>query len=275
MSIDTAGLGFVRDLVRRDAAIVLDQDKGYLVESRLLPLARQAGMDDVGRYVRELRNRMTPEARKDVVEALTTNETSFFRDVHPFRVLREHVLPELAANRPGGRVSVWSAACSSGQEAYSIAMTADSDPSLSSLRLEILGTDLSHRMVRRAQDGLYTQLEVNRGLPAANLVKYFKRDGSGWRVTPRLKTGVQFSEQNLINPFPPMPKFDVVFLRNVLIYFDVPTRANILRRVAQVMHPDGYLFLGSAETTNGVDVGWERQTAHNISLYRPRKDHVR
>jgi chemotaxis protein methyltransferase CheR len=263
---------YVRDLVRRESAIVLDTGKEYLVESRLIPLARQAGAADVNAYVAALRQRSTPQTTRAVVEALTTNETSWFRDGDPFATLRTTVLPDLATRRPARGLRIWSAACSSGQEPYSIAIALAETPAVAGWRTEVLGTDLSEEMVARARAGRYTQLEINRGLPATSLVKHFERDGAHWRIAPALSAAVSFRTLNLVRPFPPLGRFDVVFLRNVLIYFDVATKRDILRRVRQVMAPDGYLFLGAAEMTMGVDDAWERVPAGRSSVYRIREE---
>ncbi len=211
-------------------------------------------------------------ATRAVVEALTTNETSWFRDGDPFSTLRSTVLPDLATRRPARGLRIWSAACSSGQEPYSIAIALAETPAVAGWRIEVLGTDLSEEMVARARAGRYTQLEVNRGLPATSLVRHFERDGTHWRIAPALTAHVSFRTLNLVRPFPPLGRFDVVFLRNVLIYFDVATKRDILRRVRQVMAPDGYLFLGAAEMTMGVDDAWERVPAGRSSVYRIREE---
>lgn len=272
MTIAPEAFVYVRDLVRRESAIVLDTGKEYLVESRLIPLARQAGSADVNAFVAGLRQRATPQATRAVVEALTTNETSWFRDGDPFSTLRTVVLPDLATRRPARQLRIWSAACSSGQEPYSIAISTAETPAVAGWRTEVLGTDLSEEMVARAREGRYTQLEVNRGLPATSLVRHFERDGAHWRIAPALASAVTFRPLNLVRPFPPLGRFDVVFLRNVLIYFDVATKRDILRRVRQVMAPDGYLFLGAAEMTMGVDDAWERLPAGRSSVYRIREE---
>ncbi|GMA35626.1 CheR family methyltransferase [Demequina litorisediminis] len=241
----------------------LESGKEYLVESRLAPLARSAGSADVDSYIRGLR---TNVAHHDaVVDALTTNETSWFRDRAPFTALKGSVLPDLIAK--GRRhVKVWSAACSTGQEAYSVAITvADDFPALT---LSIVGTDLSDRVVERARAGQYTQLEVNRGLPAATLVKYFQRSGPTFEIAPRLRQQVTFRKHNLLDAPPVGGPYDVVFLRNVLIYFDVATKRDVLRRVRSVLAPGGTLFLGAAETTIGIDDAWERVEAAGGSVYR-------
>ncbi|MGZ4450745.1 MAG: CheR family methyltransferase [Nocardioides sp.] len=268
MTIAPDAFAYVRELVRQESAIVLDTGKEYLVESRLAPLAREAGQADVTAYVASLRSRPDLTARRRVVEALTTNETSWFRDGDPFSALRSTVLPELAARRPSRSLRIWSAACSSGQEPYSVVMSANDTPAVAGFRLEVLATDLSEEMVTRARDGRYSQLEVNRGLPATSLVKHFTREGADWKIAPAVSAPVTFRQLNLVRPFPPLGTFDVVLLRNVLIYFDVPTKQDILRRVRQVMAPDGYLFLGAAEMTMGVDDAWERVAAGRSSMYR-------
>ena len=268
MTIAPEAFAYVRDLVHRESAIVLEAGKEYLVESRLTPLARQAGSPDVNAFVSALQARFNPVVSRQVVEALTTNETSWFRDGDPFTALRTTVLPDLAERRPGRHLRIWSGACSSGQEPYSIAMTALDTPAVAGWDVEVLGTDLSEEMVARARAGTYSQLEVNRGLPAATLVEHFVRDGAIWRISPAVSSGVTFRQLNLVRPFPALGRFDVVFLRNVLIYFDLTTRSDILRRVRQVLAPDGYLFLGAAEMTMGVDDAWERVAAGRSSVYR-------
>lgn len=273
MTIAPEVFAYVRDLVHRESAIVLGTGKEYLVESRLVPLARRAGATDVDAYVADLRRRGTVLATRQVVEALTTNETSWFRDNAPYTALRDQVLPDLASRRPGRRLRIWSAACSSGQEPYSISMTALDTPALAGWAVDVLGTDLSEEMLERARTGRYSQLEVNRGLPATTLVKHFVRDGAGWRIAPAVTAPVTFRQLNLVRPFPALGRFDVVFLRNVLIYFDVATKQAVLDRVRQVMAPDGYLFLGAAEMTTGVDASWDRIPAGRSSVYRIREEH--
>ena len=272
MTIAPEAFTFVRDLVRRESAIVLDTGKEYLVESRLTPLARQAGQVDVNAFVSALRSRYNPVLTRQVVEALTTNETSWFRDGDPFAALRSDLFPALARNRPSRQLRVWCAACSSGQEPYSVAMTALDTPALTGWKVEIVATDLNEEVLARARAGTYSQLEVNRGLPATTLVRHFTRDGAHWRITPALAAAVTFRPLNLVRPFPAMGAFDVVLLRNVLIYFDLPTKRDILRRVRQVLSPDGYLFLGAAEMTMGVDDSWERVPAGRSSAYQVRGD---
>ena len=273
MSIAPEAFGFVCDLVRRESAIVLESGKEYLVESRLMPLARANGDVDIDAYVARARRQPAGPHFRDIVEALTTNETSWFRDGEPFTAFRTTVLPELIQGRQAShRLRLWSAACSSGQEAYTVAMLLDDAPELAGWHCEILGTDLSTEMVERSRSGVYSQLEINRGLPAAALVKHFQRDGAAWRVNDRLAAMTTFRQLNLVRPWPLMGQFDVVFLRNVLIYFDLPTKRQVLASVRRVLAPGGYLYLGASETTMGVDDAWERMPIGRSSVYRLTQD---
>jgi chemotaxis protein methyltransferase CheR len=272
MTLPATSFDWVRQLVHRESAIVLQPGKEYLVEARLLPIARKLGLDDVAKLVDQVRNRPTPEGTRSIVEALTTNETSWFRDGDPFTALTSTVLPALTGARgPNERLQIWSAACSSGQEPYTIAMLLEDALPNAATRVSITATDLSREMVQRTRAGRFSQLEVNRGLPAQMLVRHFSRVGTEWEVSPALRRMVTASECNLATTFPRMGPFDVVYLRNVLIYFDLSTKQAILRRVRDVMRPDGWLFLGAAETTLGVDDSWERVVIGRSSAYRPLK----
>ena len=272
MSLGAREFDFVRDLVRTESAIVLDAGKEYLVESRLLPLARAAGHPDVTSYVAEVALRRQPRSRTAVVEALTTNETSWFRDNDPFTALRTTVLPALAETRTRRSIRIWCAACSTGQEPYSVAMTVLDSPLLAGFDVTIVATDLSEEVLAKGRRGEYSQLEVNRGLPASLLVRHFTREGLGWRISPQLRSRVDFKQLNLLRPYTSLGRFDIVFMRNVLIYFDQATKQDILRRVRQVTAPDGYLFLGAAEMTRGLDDKWEREPAGRSALYRVREE---
>ena len=270
MTLTAQEFAFISGLVRRDAAIVLEAGKEYLVEARLLPLARQLGVPTVSEFVNRAQTRPEPETHRRIVDALTTNETSFFRDGEPFNQLVTTVLPDLTARRAANRsLKIWSAACSSGQEPYTLAMVLqDSLPP--GWSFDIVGTDISTEMLNRAEAGQYSQLEVNRGLPATLLVRHFERTGANWKVSPALRKSVAFKRLNLAAPFPAMGPFDIVFIRNVLIYFDVETKRSVLQRVANTLRPDGWLFLGSAETTIGIDDRFERVVAGKTSAYRLR-----
>jgi chemotaxis protein methyltransferase CheR len=222
--------------------------------------------------VAKLRNQPYGDLHYAVVEAMTTNETSFFRDIHPFEALRNEILPPLLAARNLRRtLTVWSAASSTGQEAYTIAiLLAEYFPQIGPWNIQIIGSDLSQQVLDKAALGEYTQLEVNRGLPAALLVRYFQKVGLHWQVKPEIRKRVRFLPVNLIEAWPKMPVFDVIFLRNVLIYFNPETKRQILGNIRQRLAPDGTLFLGGAETTLGIDDSWERVSHGKTSSYRLR-----
>jgi chemotaxis protein methyltransferase CheR len=262
---------YVRELVQRRSAVLLDAGKEYLVESRLLPIAQASGEGSLHRLVCRLRSSPEGPLHKQVVEAMLTNETSWFRDHHPFDALESVILPDLLGRRAKERrLTVWSAATASGQEAYSIAMVLHdrlaADPTWN---LRVLASDLSEEMVRRTKAGRYSQLEVNRGLPAARLVRHFTRVGTEWEVNEPLRRMVEVMQLNLAAPFPPLPPVDVMFLRNVLIYFSLDTRRQLLDRVRRVLRPDGYLVLGGAETPLNV-AAFERVPLDRATVYRPR-----
>jgi chemotaxis protein methyltransferase CheR len=269
MPITTAEFDYIRDFVRTKSAIVLDPGKEYLVESRLGPLAKQSGLDGIGALVEKLR-RNDVQTQNAVIDAMTTNETSFFRDLHPFEALKKVVIPDLLEKRARERkIDIWCAACSSGQEPYTIAMTLKENfPQLASWQVKTLATDLSTEMLAKAREGRYAQIEANRGLPAPLLVKYFERAGMGWTVKPELKQGIDFRQLNLVSPWPPMPRMDIIFIRNVLIYFDVETKRLIFNRIAQLLKPDGYLFLGAAETTVNIHDGFQRLQLDKAGVYQ-------
>jgi chemotaxis protein methyltransferase CheR len=272
VTLPTADFGYIADLVRKESAIVLTPAKDYLVQARLLPVAQQHGLTGIPQLVATLRGRPDLQLRQQVVEALTTNETSWFRDNDPYKLLGSTVLPEVAAAARGaGRaVRIWSAACSTGQEPYSIAMVCQE--SMPGTKYELVASDLSSEMVARAQAGRFSQLEVNRGLAAALLVRYFDREGAHWRVGKELRRDVSFARINLAQPLPALGQFDVVFVRNVLIYFDVETKRSVLDRVRRHMRPGAWLFLGAAETTMGLTSQFVRATDTRTSAYRLRVD---
>jgi chemotaxis protein methyltransferase CheR len=251
---------FVCRLVRDRSAIVLEPGKEYLVEGRLTPVARQLGLGSVSGLVGRLRTAPDNGLTARVVEAMATTETSFFRDHHPFETLRTAVLPELIRRRAGERrLDVWCAACSTGQEPYSFALLLrEHFPDLAGWRVNVLATDLSGEVLGRARAGRYTQLEVNRGLPAALLARYFRQHGTGWELAADVRKAVEFRELNLAKPWPVLPRMDLIFLRNVMIYFDPETKKAILGRAARQLRPGGYLILGGAETTLNLDDSFRR-----------------
>ncbi|MGN6507564.1 MAG: CheR family methyltransferase [Tepidisphaeraceae bacterium] len=254
MAMNPNDLTFVCDLVRRRSGIDLDSAKEYLVEARLLPLSRKLGLASLDMLLTKLKQR-DAAIERDAVDAMTTNETSFFRDIHPFEALKKSILPELIARRAGEkRLNIWCAASSTGQEPYTIAMLLrENFPQLASWSVTFIASDLSRDVLKRAKAGRFSQLEVSRGLPAPLLVKYFTKQGLEWEIAPALREMIDFREINLLEPWPSMPLLDVVFIRNVLIYFSTETKKPILERIRSRMRPDGALFLGVAESTMNVD----------------------
>ena len=262
---------FVAQLVRGKSGLVLAPEKAYLVESRLSPLARREGLPSVEELIRVTRARRDPRMIEAIVDAMTTNETFFFRDKTPFDLLRDEIMPGLQARRTAGqRLRIWCAACSTGQEPYSIAMMADDNPNLFRAgSLEIVGTDISERVLEKAKAGLYSQFEVQRGLPIQMLMKNFDKDGDVWKVKDALRARIQFRAHNLLESMVGLGKFDVVFCRNVLIYLDTPTRRDVLGRIAAQMAPDGYLVLGAAETVIGVTDAFQPAKGRRGLYVRP------
>ncbi len=265
---------FLRDLVRKESAIVLEPGKEYLVESRLAPIARREGLGSVGDLVSKLAAAPSTALRAVVIDAMTTNETSFFRDIHPWQTLRQEILPTLFQARAGlRRLTVWCAACSSGQEPYSLAMLMKEDfpEQAATWDIRIAATDLSESMVRRCREGMFSQLEVNRGLPAQMLMRYFTREGTEWRIDESIRRMIETRVANLVVPssLPQMGGIDLVMIRNVLIYFDDPTKARILGDIRARMKKDGYLMLGSSEVTTGATAGLVRHQTGKTIYFRP------
>jgi chemotaxis protein methyltransferase CheR len=272
MSLSPASFDYIRAALRLRSAHHLEDDKAYLVETRLLALARRHGFRSVEELVVRLRTRPNERVLDEIVEAMTINETFFFRDGHPFEALRRTVLPELVRLRSGERrLAVWSAACSSGQEIYSVAMLLrEGFPELDGWDVRLIGSDISAAVLDRARRGQYSALEVSRGLSPELLAKYFERAGDDWRIADDLRRRVEFLAINLSGPWPELPPFDVVLLRNVLIYFDAPTRERILGKVRRALRPDGCLVLGGAETASVADSGFEPVPFEQVTLFRPR-----
>jgi chemotaxis protein methyltransferase CheR len=273
MSLTAAEFDYIRHLVLEQSAIVLDDDKQYLAESRLMPLARRAGFNSLSGLVASLLAKRFDGLHRQVVEAMTTNETSFFRDFHPFEALRKSILPQILIRNASSReLNIWSAACSSGQEPYSIAMLLQDDfHGMTNWNIRLIASELSAEMLARAREGRYSQLEVNRGLPAQLLVKYFRQNGVDWQIDEGIRRRVEFISVNLAAFWPVLPPMDIVLMRNVLIYFGIETRKKILRKARQVLKQDGLLFLGGAETTFNLDDSFERVQFDRTICYRVRK----
>ena len=244
----------IASLLKARSGLAIGPDKVYLLDTRLAPILKRHELRDLNALAERLRGPRADALAQEVVEAMTTNESLFFRDDKPFEHVRTRALPRLhAARAPGTPLRIWSAASSSGQEAYSLAMTlTDMRASLGDRRVEIIGTDIAREQLARARDGLYSQFEVQRGLPMQMLVKHFRKEATGWRVAEAIRRMVEFREWNLLADLRPLGRFDIVFCRNVLIYFDQPTKARVLEAIASLMSPDGMLYLGGAETVLGI-----------------------
>ncbi len=263
---------YLRDLVRRRSAIVIEADKDYLLESRLNPVARTNALASIDELVKKVRANESSPLTHAVIEAMTTNETSFFRDAHPFEALKTKILPDLIAARAASRtLRIWCAAASTGQEPYSIAIAIrEAFPALANWTVQIIATDLNATVLARARSGLFKQLEVNRGLPAPLLLKYFTRVGADWQINQDVRSMISFQELNLLDRWPLFTAQDIVFIRNVLIYFDVPTKRELLGRVRQALRPDGFLILGGAETTMNLDDGYAPVRVGPGVYYQPK-----
>jgi chemotaxis protein methyltransferase CheR len=270
MPLSVADSAFLRQLVRTRSGIVLGEDKGYLLESRLTPLAKAIGLAGLDELTTRLKAEPAGQLARQVVEAMTTNETFFFRDIHPFECLKKMVLPDLVAKRgTAKRLDMWCAAASTGQEPYTIAMTLrEHFPQLASWTTRFIATDIATDILKRAREGRYSQLEVNRGLPAPLLIKHFTKDGLDWKVKDELKRMIEFKELNLLDTYAISGQLDIIFIRNVLIYFDVETKRTILGKCRKLLRPDGYLFLGGAETTLNIDDAFVRVEYDKGGCYR-------
>jgi chemotaxis protein methyltransferase CheR len=253
-ALSPATFNFFAELLRGRSGLVIGQDKIYLLETRLAPILKREKLRDLNELADRLHGRDADAMARDVVEAMTTNESFFFRDDKPFHHFRSQALARVIAARPAGTpLRIWSAAASSGQEAYSLAMiVTESRALLGDRRVDLLGTDLARDQLARARDGLYTQFEVQRGLPVQMLMRYFRREDTGWRISDALRAMVQWKEWNLLGDLRALGRFDIVFCRNVLIYFDQPTKTRALEAIAGQMAPDGMLYLGGAETVLGL-----------------------
>lgn len=275
MAINTADFRYIQALVRDRIAIDLSDDKAYLVESRLAPLAKAQG-GHLGDLVQHLRLNPLSPVHQQVVEAMVTTETLFFRDSHPFTALQTHILPTLIKKRQTQRcLNIWCAACSSGQEPYSLnILLKEHFPQLQTWTINIVASDVSANILNRARQGHYSQHEIERGMPPALRKKYFcpipKTAGKTWEVNDDIRQGVDFCQFNLADPWPYLPKMDIILLRNVLIYFDTATKKSILASMRKQLQPDGYLLLGAGETTINLDMAFEPVQMNQAICYRLR-----
>ncbi len=252
--MNIADFDIYKDLLKENSGLVLTQDKSYLIDSRLNPVAKKWGYNDVAAMTSVLRGMPSKDLVRDIVEAMTTNETSFFRDTKPFETFKEHVLPYYK-NKAGHskRIRIWCAAAASGQEPYSLAMTIKEEAAkMPGFNFEIVATDISQEILDQAKEGTYSQFEVQRGLPITHLMKYFTQNGDKWTVNQDIKSMINFKYFNLLDPMTTLGKFDIVFCRNVLIYFDPPTKKDVMERISGQMNDDGFFFLGGAETVLGI-----------------------
>jgi len=260
---------YLRKLLRDRSGLDLSADKQYLIESRLLPLSRKAGLCGISELVQKIKGG-SASITTQVVEAMTTNETFFFRDKVPFDHFRDSIMPEILQARANRKsIRIWCAAGSTGQEPYSLAMCLrEMSAALAGWRIEILATDLSQEVLEKSKAGIYSQFEVQRGLPIQMLVKYFKQTAELWQINPDIRAMVQHRQLNLLHDFSQLGVFDVIFCRNVLIYFDQDTKINIFNRLAKATEPDGFLALGAAETVVGLTDAFKPYPERR-GLYRP------
>lgn len=245
---------YIRRFLKERSGLTLAADKQYLIESRLMPVARKAGCSSISELVQRLRHSPPETLRVQVTEAMMINESLFFRDKIPFDRFRDTIMPAmLEARAPSRRLRIWCAAASTGQEPYSLAMILRGmREKLAGWRVDIVATDISNEVLERARAGLYSQFEVQRGLPVQMLIQHFEQVGDQWRVAESIRKMVQFRPFNLMDDLAPLGVFDVVFCRNVLIYFDQATKQDVLERLAHQLAPDGYLAMGAAETVVGL-----------------------
>ena len=265
--LSAQGYSFLQTYIHRESGIVLDEDKRYLIESRLLPIVRKENLASLDELCGHLAAGRRPTLATQVIDAMTTNETLFFRDSGIFDALRTSVLPGLLANLAGKRkLRIWSAASSTGQEAYSIAITL-LEAGFGPGQVEITGTDLSEQVLDRARAGRYVQFEVNRGLPPTLLARYFSKSGMDWQISEQVRSMVSFQKMDLRGSLAAVGSCDLVLCRNVLIYFNAATKNQILASIAQTLTPEGILVLGCAETLIGIDHGFQRKIIGQSTFY--------
>jgi chemotaxis protein methyltransferase CheR len=270
MAVSLSEFQYLQSLLYTQAGLVLEKGKEYLVDSRLEPVARVEGFPTISKMIGTIRYQQFNGVHQKVIDAMTTNETSFFRDIYPFEAMRDKVLPDLIALRaPQRQLTIWCGAASTGQEPYSLAiLLRECFPILTNWRVQIIATDINAEVLSRARQGRYRQIEVNRGLAAPLLVKYFRERSAMWEIREDIRAMVDFREMNLIRPWPFLPRCDLVLMRNVMIYFDVPTKKTILGKIRNILDPEGFLFLGNAETTMNLDDNYKRESVGRVVCYK-------
>jgi len=270
MACTDADFAYLRSVVYEQSANTLDASRDHLFESRLQYLLRSTGFRTLDTLVEALRRKPDPAIKRSIAEAMTVNETSFFRDRVPYELMRLDLIPHLIRQRASSRrLRFWSAACSTGQEAYSLAMLlCEHFPQLCDWQVEIIGTDICGEVVARAQAGRYHRLEVNRGLPASYLIKYFQHAGEEWEIVPEIRRMCRFHQRNLCNGPMLLEKYDGILLRNVMLYFSIETRSRLLRNLHRILAPDGFLILGSGEQSE-LDSHFQPVLARDCCYYRP------
>lgn len=274
MNMNPGDFDFYKKYLYEKSGLSIGEEKIYLLNARLAPLAKKWGFTSIDEMTKSLRTGLSKEMSREVVDVMTTNETLFFRDDRPFKYFKMNALPELLKAREGKKsLRIWSAACSTGQEPFSIAMTlADTIPAIQQWNIDIYATDISETALKKAQLGKFNQFEIQRGLPITMLMKYFVEDGHSWRISDQILKMVRFENFNLLNSMNALGTFDIIFCRNVLIYFDEPTKKKVLTSLIARMAPDGILFLGGAETALGLCPELKKIDGNCPSLYKLHTD---
>ena len=272
MPLQPSDVTFLQNLIAERSGQIVTADQNYLLDLHLKPIALEEGLETVEQLVAHARKSNSSRLGDRLTEAMTINETFFFRDLHPFNALQNTIVPEILERKKDKTLKIWTAACSSGQEPCTIGiLLREHFPELSDWKVRITASDISDKVLRKAKSGAYTQFEVNRGMPVKLLVKYFSRNGDQWTVKNEVRDLMEFKKVNLAKPWFMADKFDIVFIRNVLIYFSVDTKTSILSRIHRSMDPNGYMFLGGGESLINVNVPFERESVDQTVVFRPKK----
>ena len=270
MTIKSNDFDYISKVIREECGIILEKGKEYLIEPRVTPLMRHENLESIESLVKKIKSETRGDLKQALIESMITNETSFFRDIHPFEILNSKIIPELIEKRKAEEeLNIWCGASSSGQEPYSLAILIKNNfPQINTWKINFLVSDISNKNLKRCKSGIYTQLEVNRGLSPTLLARYFGRKGMEWQVKDELRQVMQFQIINLAGSWPKMLQLDLVMMRNVLIYFSLQMRKKVLGKISKLLKADGYLFLGAAETTINLDKNFERIPFNQSGCYR-------